>query len=142
MNFNHISLILSCAILPLFAMEKPTTNRPYAICGAHLDGQQIETNIYDPTWTDLHDAAHRGNIPLLQKLIQEKKEVKQTIDPQDRFGQSPAWWAAKSNKQSALEMLLKNGASADLKDMWGRNVISLVGYSPKLLELVKKAQQK
>ena len=123
-------------------MEKPITNRPYAICSTHLNGQEIAMNVYDPTWTHLHQAASRGNIPELQKLIQEKKEAGQTIDPQDRFDQSPAWWAAKSNKPGALELLLQNGASIYLNDKWGRNVVSLVANSTQQLrDIVKKAQQ-
>ena len=78
-------------------------------------------------------AASRGNIPELQKLIQEKKEAGQTIDPQIRFGHSPAWWAAKSNKPGALELLLQNGASIYLNDKWGRNVVSLIANSTQQL---------
>lgn len=131
-----IALFLTFGTSILLCMEKPITKRPYAICGTHLNGQPIDIDVFDPTWTPMHQAACRSkDLPILKELIEEAKKKGQTLDPKDRFDQSPAFWAAKLNNAEGLALLLENGASVAAHDVWGRNVAS-IAFSSKLKAIV------
>jgi len=120
------------------AMVKPNSTRPYAICGTHINGKPINTDVYDPSWTEIHRAACNKDIATLLKLIDERKATRETIDPIDQFGQTPLWWAAKSGQFEAVQVLLLHGASVDHEDIWKRSPRSLMSASSTLRAFIPK----
>lgn len=116
--------------------QKSRWQRPFAVTGK-CDSALLEDR-NDPSWTDLHQAAYRGkDMILLQHLIEQALlGPKGTVDLQDKFGQTPLWWAAhRGNLQAAL-LLLQNGGNVDHEDMFRRSVRSKIEANATLKPLL------
>lgn len=125
----------------LSSMERPphARQRPIAICGTY-DPMLLENSKIDPSWTDLHEAAYRGNMPLLFQEIAKAVKIKGTTDIRDKFGQTPLWWAAKNGKKEAVNVLLKAGANTQCKDMFGRSPSLFICANPSLKILLSSQE--
>lgn len=113
-------------------MDKP---RPIAVCGSydHLHVQYKN----DPTWTELHDAAYKcTDIIHLKNIIEQTLAARGTVDIEDKFGQTPLWWAVHIGKADAVKLLLTYGARVNHADMFKRTVRSKMEANPQLKTLL------
>lgn len=117
---------------PLICMDKP---RPIAVCGSY-DHLQVQYK-NDPTWTELHDAAYKcTDIIHLKIIIEQTLAARGTVDIEDKFGQTPLWWAVHNGKINAVKLLLGYGARVDHADMFKRTVRSKMEANPLLKALL------
>lgn len=129
---KHIIFSICLANLSTFGMDKP---RPISVCGNYNHLHISYHN--DPTWTELHNAAYTGTDTIdLKNIIEQVLALKGTVDLQDKFGQTPLWWAAHNGKKDAVALLLQYGASVTHADMFKRTVRSKIEANPTLKPLL------
>ena len=129
---KYLTLSFAIATLSVMCMDKPG---PISLCGS-CDHLQLQYK-NDPTWTELHDAAYKcTNILCLKSIIELTLAAKGTVDLQDKFGQTPLWWAVHNGQADAVKLLLSYGARVDHMDMFKRTVRSKMEANPLLKPLL------
>uniref|UniRef100_A0A094ZSW2 Ankyrin repeat and death domain-containing protein 1B n=1 Tax=Schistosoma haematobium TaxID=6185 RepID=A0A094ZSW2_SCHHA len=72
-----------------------------------IDGHKCDINVRDSfDRTPLHLAASSGNLPMVKLLI----EGRALVDPVDKFGITPLFWAVYNNYKNVAHYLLNMGA--------------------------------
>nr|XP_033782462.1 serine/threonine-protein phosphatase 6 regulatory ankyrin repeat subunit A-like [Geotrypetes seraphini] len=66
---------------------------------------------YNYRWTDIHYEASRGNVEKLQILLAASD--RELVDRKDYYGKTPLYWAAYKGQKTAMELLLRHGASVN-----------------------------
>lgn len=90
-----------------------------------------------PGWTALHYAAAAGDLDIM-KLLLERHAY---IDAESPTGMTPLMLAAREGMEDAVELLLKEGADATLKDRaWGVDAaeFALRAHKPWIAEAIQR----
>lgn len=109
--------------------------RPYDVIWSPAIAKELYQE--DPTWTVLHDAAicfdskNQRNasveeaLAMIQDLLAENSAL---INQQDRFGQTPLWWAANNGQLAIVKYLCEHGAQLNSLDRWERAPITQAAF--------------
>ena len=68
----------------------------------------------------MHVACEEGRLADVRYLV---KKLNRGVDPRDRNGQTPLFWAASSNQTAVVRFLLKKGADANATDRQGSSAL-------------------
>ena len=88
----------------------------------------------------LHDAPRRGNMALLNFLLEHRKALEVEINAKGRQGLTPLHFASRSGKLEAARALLDAGADVNVSDDKGKTPLDAASTNGKddLVELLKR----
>ncbi|CAN5164908.1 hypothetical protein BH09DEP1_BH09DEP1_2040 [soil metagenome] len=117
---KYLLILLISVSTTIHSMENPKPKETRIATIGHLTAHTLRCD-YDYRWSDLHEAASKGDTESIQKIISstplEKRDT--IINTRNRKGQTPFWWAMYEGQRKAAQLLLASGASIDAADMRG-----------------------
>ncbi|CAH8619231.1 unnamed protein product [Schistosoma margrebowiei] len=91
-----------------------------------IDGHKCDINVRDSfDRTPLHLAASSGNLPMVKLLI----EGRALVDPVDKFGITPLFWAVYNNYKNVAHYLLNMGAKHNRVTKQGFTILHFISES-------------
>lgn len=98
-------------------------------------GQRIESTNASP----FHVAARKGHANVIKKLLERKGKAADRVDTEDEFGITPLLVAAYCGNLGCVRELLKGGADAKHKAIYGITALHLFSQRPHIRPEVRLA---
>ncbi|KAH9092142.1 hypothetical protein LEN26_018701 [Aphanomyces euteiches] len=98
--------------------------------GRHSIARTLETWGSDIALTPLHDAAAKGDVNEMERLLSHERIDVDVLGEQSNgiFHRTPLHWAAVRGQVAAARLLLQNGADIEAKDVLGRTPLAWACY--------------